>query len=94
MKTSWQHKKSATDSFKSSAKRVIQKMLVATGDLCENKIPERIAKAASKSTCDNAGKSIMLAQTVETSMQLIAIPKEKYISPGKQQQIINKYRLL
>ena len=41
--------KSATDALKTSSERVIQKTAEATGDLIDNKIPNRITKVSKNS---------------------------------------------
>ena len=61
------------------------------GDSVGNKIAEKIQKTASKTTCEDPSKST--AQLYETT-QSIGIPKEKYISPEKWQQIIDELQLL
>ena len=42
-------KKSATDTLKTSSKRVIQKTVEATGDLVGNKIADKITNVSKKS---------------------------------------------
>ena len=63
---------------KTASKGAIQKTSEATDDLFGNKIAE-ITKAGSKSTHEDPGKSTA-ANRDETSVQLIGIPKERYIS--------------
>ena len=70
-------KKSARDALKTASKRAIQKKAEATGDLVGNKIAEIITKNALKNTWVSPSKSKMPAETDETSIQPIGIPKEK-----------------
>ena len=49
-------KKSATDALKTSSKRVIQKAVEATGDLCVNKIANKITKLSKNSQQENSYK--------------------------------------
>ena len=78
-------KKSATDSLKTSSKRVIQKTAEATGDLIGNKNANRIIKA-SKSSQQNNSETITNEHDKE-------IPKERYVSPEKRQEIIDELRV-
>ena len=47
-------KKSATDTLKTSSKRIIQRTAEATGDLNGNKIANRITKVSKKSQQNNS----------------------------------------
>ena len=47
-------KKSATDTLKTSSKRIIQRTAEATGDLIGNKIANRITKVSKKSQQNNS----------------------------------------
>ena len=87
-------KKSENDALKTTSKKVIQKVAEVTRDLAENKIAEKITKAASKTTHEDPNKLTAPTQIDETSVQPIGIPKERYISPERQQQIIDELRLL
>ena len=49
-------KKSATDALKTSSKRVIQKAVEATGDLCGHKIANKITKLSKNSQQENSYK--------------------------------------
>ena len=69
-------KMSARDVLKTALKRKIQKMVEATGYLVGNKIAENIAKAASKTSCEDLSK--MLAQIDEILTQPTGIPKENF----------------
>ena len=83
--------KSATDAPKTASKGLFKKTAEIAGDSVGNKIAEKIQKTASKTTCEDPRKST--AQLYETT-QSIGIPKEKYISPEKWQQIIDELQLL
>ena len=74
-----EHDKSAKDALKSSSKRVIQKTVEVTGDWIGNKIVNRITKV-SKSLQQNNSETVTNEHNKE-------IPKEKYVSPEKRQEI-------
>ena len=76
-----EHDKSAKDALKSSSKRVIQKTVEVTGDWIGNKIVNRITKV-SKSLQQNNSETVTNEHNKE-------IPKEKYVSPEKRQEIID-----
>ena len=78
-------KKSTTDAIKTASKRVIQKTAEAAGDLISNKIADKV-KSVSK-------KSLKELKNNQTNNE-IEIPKERYISPEKRQQIIDELRLV
>ena len=82
-------KKSTTDAIKTASKRAIQKNAEATGDLIGNEIADRIT-IISKSW--NELHSVELCS--KTDANEIKIPKERYISPEKRQQIIVGLRLV
>ena len=73
-------KKSTTDAIKTSSKRAVQKTPEATGDLIGNKIADKLIKA-SKNNLEEEAKNE------------IEIPKERYTSPEKREQIIDELRL-
>ena len=73
-------KTSTIDVIKTASKRAIQKTAEATGDLIENKIADKITNPSKKSS-----KGL---QDDEKE-----IPKERYVSPEKRQQVINELRL-
>ena len=77
-------KKSAADAIKTASKRAIQKTAEATGDLAGNKIADKITSASKKSHNEEI-------QSNEVSN---GIPKERYISPKKRQQIIDELKLI
>ena len=77
-------KTSATDAIKTASKRAIQKTAEATGDLVGNKIADKITNASKKSRNEEI-------QSNEVNKE---IPKERYISPDKRQQIIDELRLM
>ena len=74
-----EHDKSAKDALKPSSKRVIQKTVEVTGDWIGNKIDNRITKV-SKSLQQNNSETVTNEHNKE-------IPKEKYVSPEKRQEI-------
>ena len=77
-------KKSTTDAIKTASKRAIQKTAEATGDLIGNKIADKITSASKTSP-----------QELHSQNEVkIEIPKERYISPEKQQQVIDELRLV
>ena len=73
-------KKSTTDAIKTASKRAIQKTAEATGDLIGNKIADKITKVSKNNS--------------KTDKNELEIPKERYISPEKRQQIIDELRLV
>ena len=78
-------KKSATDAVKTSLKRVIKKIAEATSYLTGNKITEQILKVSKISRQNNS--------EIVTNEDDKEIPKEKYISPEKRQEITDALRL-
>ena len=79
-----QAKKSATDALKTSLKRLIHKTAEETRDLIGNKIADRITKV-SKSSQQNNSETVSHEHDKE-------IPKERYISPDKRQEIIDELK--
>ena len=77
-------KKSTTDAIKTASKRAIQKTAEATGDLIGNKIADKITNISKNSPRE------LHSQNNEANDE-IKIPKERYISPEKRQQIIRQY---
>ena len=82
-------KKSTTDVIRTASKRAIQKKAEATGDLIGNKIADKITSTSIKSS-QNASKELHS----KTNVDEIEIPKERYISEEKRQQIIDELRLV
>ena len=81
---------SATDSLKTTSKRVIQKTAEAIGDLITNKIADTVAKSyegkitkVSKTLSQNNSETVTNEHDKE-------IPKERYISPEVRKQIIDE----
>ena len=74
-------KQSATDAFKTSSKRVIQKRVEATGDLIGNRFADKITRASKTSPKNN----------LETNEEETI--SEKYILPELRQNIIGHLRL-
>ena len=79
-------KKSTTDPIKTASKRAIQKTAEATGDLIGNRIGDKITNFSKKSSRELQSTELH-SQNDEANNQ-IEIPKERYISPEKRQQIM------
>ena len=74
-------KQSVTHALRTTWKYVIQKIVKATGDLIGNKIANRITNVS-----QNSQKNNSWAATNENYKE---IPKERYISRGERQKIID-----
>ena len=81
--------KSITDAVKTSSKRAIQKTAEATGDLNGNKIADKITSVSKKSSKKSHSEELHSQNKDE-----LELPKERYISLGKRQQIIHEIRLV
>ena len=68
-------KKSATDAFKITSKKAIQKTAEATGDIRGNKIADKITSISKKPTSEP-----------HPNVVNNEIPKERYISPQERQK--------
>ena len=77
-------KKSAIDVIKTASKRAMQKTSEATGDLVGNKIKDKITSVSKKSS----------KELHSQNEDQIKLPKERYISPEKRQQIFDELRLV
>ena len=77
-------KKSTIDVIKTASKRAMQKTSEATGDLIGNKIKDKITSVSNKSP----------KELHSQNEDQIELPKERYISPEKRQQIIDELRLV
>ena len=75
---------SATDAIKTS-KRVTQKTAEGTGDLMGNEIASKTTKVSKNSQQNNS--------EIVTNENDKEIPKERYISPEKRQEIIDDLKL-
>ena len=73
-------KQSTTGALKTSSKRVIQKTAEASDDLIGNKIADKFTTASKTSPQNN----------LETNGEIV---REKYISPGLRQKIIDDLKL-
>ena len=73
-----------TDIIETASKRAIQKTEEATGDLIDNKIDDKITSVSKKSTQKN----------LDEAKNETEIPKKRYISPEKRQQIIDELTLI
>ena len=82
-------KKSTTDAIKTVLKRASQKTTEATGDLIGNKIADKITKSPMELHSKNCFKGFHS----KINDNEIEIRKERYISPEKQQEIIDGLRL-
>ena len=84
-------KKSTTDAVKTASRRAIQKTAEATGDLIGNKIADKITSISKKSSTELRSTELhsKKLQNNEANDEPEA-PKERYISPEKRQQIIDK----
>ena len=80
-------KKSTTDAIKTSSKTAIQKTVEVTADLIGNKIPDKITNISK-----NFSGELHLQNNEDNDE--IEMPKERYISPEKRQQIIDELRLV
>ena len=78
-------KQSATDAFKAASKRAIQGTTKTTGVLFGNKIVNKITRVSKNLQWNNW-------ETV-TNEYNKEIPKQRYISPEKRQEIIDELRL-
>ena len=81
-------KKSTTDAIKTVSRMAMQKTEKAPGDLLRNKIADKIT-GISKSP-QNDSKELHS----KTDENEIEVPKGRYISPEKRQQIIDELRLV
>ena len=89
-------KKFTKDAIKTASKREIQKKSEATGDLIGNKIADKIISVSTglhpKSSNELHLNELHL-QNNDANNE-IEVPKERYISPEKRQQIIDELRLV
>ena len=76
-------KKSTTGAIKTASKKAIQKTAGATGGLIGNKIANKITSVSKRS----------LKELHSQNEDEIEIPKERYISPQKRQQVIDELGL-
>ena len=83
-------KQSTTDAFKTASKRAIQKRAEENGDFVGNKIDEKITKA-SKNLQHNNSEMVTIENDKETPNK---IHKERYMSPEKRQETIDKLRFI
>ena len=79
-------KQSATDSLKTTSKRVIPKIAEATSDLIGNTIANKITKVSKHSQQNNS--------EIVTNLNDKEIPKERYISAEKKQETTDDLRLI
>ena len=84
--------KPTTDAIKTASKRAIQKTAKATGDLIGNKIADKI-RSISKSLKEFHSLKASKEFHSKTDENEIEIPKERYISLEKRQEVIDELRL-
>ena len=84
--------KSTINAIKTASKRSIQKIAEASGDLIGNKIADKITNASKKSSKEL--HSTRLHSQNDEANDETEIPKERYISPEKRQQIFDELRLV
>ena len=77
-------KKPAANKIKATSKRETQKTAETSGDLIGNKIEDKITKSS---------KVLYSKNNSKTDENELEIPRERYISPKKRQQIIGELRL-
>ena len=82
-----------TDAIKTVWKRAIQKTTEANDDLIGHKIAYKIT-SISKSPMELHLQNISKELHSKTDENDVEIPKERYISPEKRQQIIDELRLV
>ena len=80
-------KKSTADAIKTASKRVIQKTTEATDDLIGSKIADKTMSVPKKSAELSSTKN-------DDANSETGVPKRRYISPEKRQQIIDEIRLV
>ena len=76
--------KTGKDFATTAGKKIVHKSAEATGDLIGNKIADKITSVSKKLQNEEI-------QSAEVNNE---IPKERYISPKKRQQIIDESRLI
>ena len=81
-------KQSTTGAFKTGSEIAIQKTAEATSDLICNKVAVKIKRNSAQNI-----REIVSSKTKDIGFDA-KIPKERYISPEKRQQIIDKLRLI
>ena len=80
--------KTGKDSATTAGKKVVHKSAEATGDLIGNKIADKITSASNKFL------KKLHDEEIQSTKVNNKIPKERYISPEKRQQIIDELRLI
>ena len=83
-------KKSTTDAIKTASKRAIQKTSEAIGDLIGNKIADKITSVSR----EKFAKELPNNDETKEEDGKVTTHKIIYISPGKRQQIVDKFRLV
>ena len=79
-------KQSATDALKTTPKRAIQKTTEETGDLTGNNNSDKITKVSRTSPQNSL---VTVTNETENIGLEREIPKERYTSPEKRQQVIH-----
>ena len=83
-------KKFTTDAVKTASKSAIQKIVEAKDDLIGNEIANKIISVSTELHSKNSSKELH-SEKEEANNK---IPKERYISAEKKQQIIDELRLV
>ena len=87
-------KKSATDAIKTASTTVIQKTAESTGDLIDNKIPDKITNIYQKTLSKQSPSAKFRSKELHSNEANNEIQKERYISPHERQKIIDELRLI
>ena len=82
-------KRSTTDGIKTASKRAIQKAAEATGDLIANQIADKITSVSKSPKKLHSNELHLKSDENEAD-----VPKGRYVSPEKRQQIIDELRLV
>ena len=75
-------------------KQAIQKTVEVTRDLIGNKIVDKIRSFSTQWHSKKSSKKLHSEELHSRSEDKLEVPKERYISPEKRQQIIDELRLL
>ena len=77
-----------TSAIKTALKMAIQKIAEATGDLINNKVADKITSVSKSPKKFHSNEIYLIADENATD-----IPKGRYLSPEKRQQVIDELRL-
>ena len=87
-------KKSTINTIKTASKRTIQKIAEATSDFTGNEIADKITSVSKKSSGLRSTELCSKELQNNEANNVSEIPKERYISQEKRQQIIDKLMLV